>query len=60
MRVVLSFSANGLKDLDVLSKSDPQLFLYVCSPVQPSWAEVGRTEKIMSAPPHPRPPPPSC
>ena len=45
-RVELSISCRGLRDMDILSKSDPQCFIYVKDSYQDRYFEVGRTEEI--------------
>lgn len=48
-KLQLSFSCSSLKDKDLLSKSDPQVFLYVKSSVTKQWNLVGHTEKIKNS-----------
>ena len=45
-QVELSISCRGLKDLDLMSKSDPQCFVYLKDGYQDNYFEVGRTEMI--------------
>ncbi|KAL5262400.1 hypothetical protein ACHWQZ_G007949 [Mnemiopsis leidyi] len=43
--IELAFSCKGLRDMDVLSKSDPQIVLYMKNH-EDVWKETGRTEKV--------------
>ena len=45
-RIELSLSAQGLKDKDINSKSDPFCVVYMRSATAKEWTEVGRTEII--------------
>ena len=45
-RVELSISCRGLRDLDIVSKSDPQVFIYIRDSYHDKYHEVGRTEMI--------------
>ncbi|KAL0479669.1 hypothetical protein AKO1_010951 [Acrasis kona] len=45
-RLELSFGCRKLKNMDVLSKSDPQIVMYMRDNPQTEWVEVGRTEMI--------------
>lgn len=45
-KVELSIACKGLKNLDVLSKSDPQVVMYMRENSNTAWYEVGRTEMI--------------
>lgn len=44
--VILNFSCRGLRDRDVLSKSDPQILLYTSVKDRANYTLAGRTEKI--------------
>eukprot|EP00124_Ichthyophonus_hoferi_P003790 Ihof_evm5s354 gene=Ihof_evmTU5s354 len=45
-RLELTFRAKNLLDLDVFSKSDPRVFVYMKNKMSNTWHEVGSTEQI--------------
>ena len=45
-RIELSLSAQGLKNKDILSKSDPFAVVYLKGPKDADFIEVGRTEIV--------------
>lgn len=45
-RVALSISCRGLKNLDVMSKSDPQVEVYIKDKSAKAWTLIGKTERI--------------
>eukprot|EP01132_Coremiostelium_polycephalum_P000624 gene624-774_t len=45
-KIELRFSCKGLKDLDTLSKSDPQVVVYHQDPISKNWVVAGKTEMI--------------
>lgn len=45
-RVVLYMSCRKLKDLDVMSKSDPQVEVYLKDKTSQNWSLIGKTEII--------------
>eukprot|EP00027_Filamoeba_sp_ATCC50430_P000378 CAMPEP_0168556542 /NCGR_PEP_ID=MMETSP0413-20121227/8939_1 /TAXON_ID=136452 /ORGANISM="Filamoeba nolandi, Strain NC-AS-23-1" /LENGTH=553 /DNA_ID=CAMNT_0008587497 /DNA_START=38 /DNA_END=1699 /DNA_ORIENTATION=+ len=45
-KVELSFSCSKLKNLDITSKSDPQLYVFLQPPRTTTWTEIGKTEQI--------------
>jgi hypothetical protein len=47
-RVVLYISCRKLKDLDITSKSDPQVEVYVKERTATKWSLVGKTEIIQN------------
>jgi hypothetical protein len=48
-KVELSFACANLKNLDVLSKSDAQVVLYMRDNRNSPWGEIGRTEIIQDS-----------
>lgn len=45
-RVVLYLSCRKLKDLDILSKSDPQVEVFLKDKSSEHWSSIGKTEII--------------
>ena len=45
-QIELFISCRSLKDMDVMSKSDPQVIMSVQNNANKQWTEVGRTECI--------------
>jgi hypothetical protein len=45
-RVALFLSCRKLKDLDAVSKSDPQVEVYIKDRAAPHWTLVGKTEIV--------------
>jgi hypothetical protein len=45
-KLELHFSCDALKNMDRLSKSDPQVYVYLQDPRTKVWSEVGKTEVI--------------
>ena len=45
-RITLTVSCRNLKNLDVISKSDPQVFVYSREAKNPNWIEIGKTERV--------------
>ena len=45
-RLELSISCRGLRDLDLMSKSDPQCIVFMKDSYQEKYFEVGRTEEV--------------
>jgi len=45
-RVALFISCRGLKNLDLMSKSDPQCEVYLKDRAATNWTLVGRTERV--------------
>jgi copine 5/8/9 len=47
-RVALYISCRKLKDLDIMSKSDPQVEVYMKEKSQNKWILIGKTEKMVN------------
>eukprot|EP01135_Chromosphaera_perkinsii_P010266 Nk52_evm8s2085 gene=Nk52_evmTU8s2085 len=45
-KVELSFKCTGLRDMDILSKSDPQVYVFAQDPSNRKWHQIGKTEMI--------------
>lgn len=46
MKVQLSISCKNLADLDIFSKSDPKVLIYIKNPITSEFLLVGETETI--------------
>lgn len=46
MKVQLSISCKNLADLDIFSKSDPKVLIYIKNPITSEFLQVGETETI--------------